>query len=62
MGNKEKGYFVGDNKYYCWYCGEIKLIEDFTKDKSKSKGFKSRCKECFNRYIRNYRKINKNEI
>jgi hypothetical protein len=59
MGRKEIGYFVDKDKYYCWYCDEIKSINDFTKDKNNPKGFKSRCKKCFNEYVKNWRGKNK---
>ena len=52
------GFFVDEDKYYCWYCNKVKLIEDFVKDRSDRKGFKSRCKKCFNEYCRNWRSKN----
>ena len=55
MGRVNFGYFVDKDKYYCWYCNKVKLIEDFVKDISNSKGFKSRCKKCFNEYCRDWR-------
>ena len=63
MGNIDKGYFVDDDKYYCWYCNEVKNISDFPKDSgNKKRGFKSKCKECYNEYMREYRDLNKDEL
>ena len=50
MGRKTKGYFVGDNQYYCEHCENVKKINEFPKDKTKKLGFMSRCKVCFNKY------------
>ena len=61
MGNVEKGYFVGDDKYYCCHCEKVKHIKDFVKDNHNPKGFKSRCKECFSEYKRKWRKDNKED-
>ena len=50
MGRKTKGYFVGDNQYYCEHCENVKEIDEFPLDKTKKLGFMSRCKVCFNKY------------
>jgi hypothetical protein len=43
----------------CSKCGEVKCIDDFPKDKTKSSGYKYCCKKCFSLYlksrIKNYR-------
>ena len=51
MGRISFGYFIDLDKYYCWYCDKVKNISEFVKDKSNSRGFKSRCKECYNEYL-----------
>lgn len=48
------GFFVDQDKYYCCYCNQVKFIIDFSKDNSKSTGFRSKCKECHNEYIRDW--------
>lgn len=62
MGNISFGFFVEEDKYYCWYCNEVKNINEFVKDGDNSKGFKSKCKECYNEYMREYRKLNKEKL
>ena len=59
MGRLENGYFREDGKYFCEYCGKFKDVIDFAKDNGNPKGFKSKCKECYNEYIRNYNRLNK---
>ena len=55
MGREMFGYFVDEDKYYCWYCNEVKLIDEFVKDISKSLGFKTKCKKCYREYHRDWR-------
>ena len=50
MGRNTKGYFVGEDQYYCEHCENTKEIDEFPKDKTKKLGFMSRCKVCFNKY------------
>ena len=59
MGRTDFGFFVGEDKYHCWYCNEVKNISEFVKDNSKKIGFKTKCKECYNDYMREYRNMNK---
>jgi len=59
MGRTDFGFFVGEDKYHCWYCKEVKNISQFVKDNSKKIGFKTKCKECYNDYMREYRNMNK---
>ena len=61
MGRISFGYFIDLDKYYCWYCDKVKNISEFVKDKSNSRGFKSRCKECYNEYVRDWRGKNIDE-
>ena len=62
MGRLRFGYFVGEDKYYCWYCNEVKLIDEFGKDKTKSLGFRTKCKKCFNEYNENWKGNNENYV
>ena len=59
MGRIESGFNVGDSKYHCEYCGKTKSINEFPKDKDKELGFKTKCKECYNEYLRNYNRDKK---
>ena len=46
----------------CWRCKEIKIIEDFHKNKRQKDGFSNECKSCKNKYVSEYRKNNKDKI
>jgi hypothetical protein len=54
------GFFVDKDKYYCCYCNQGKFITDFAKDRSSSKGFRSRCKECQSQYNYYWKKNQEN--
>jgi hypothetical protein len=56
MGRVDFGHFGKDGRYFCEYCSKYKDVEEFAKDKSKERGFKSKCKECYNEYIREWNK------
>ena len=60
MGRVNFGYFVDKDKYYCWFCNEVKLIDEFVKDITKKLGFKTKCKKCNNEYQRKWRGNNEN--
>jgi hypothetical protein len=62
MGRLRFGYFVDEDKYYCWFCNEVKLIDEFVKDITKSLGFKTKCKKCNNEYHKNWRGNNENYV
>lgn len=54
-------YDVGENEKYCPQCDEIKTEDDFYADNSRPRGLKSSCKECSNRKIKQYRKLNRDK-
>ena len=37
---------------FCKTCKQVKLLTEFVKDKSKSSGYRSKCKNCHNAYNR----------
>jgi hypothetical protein len=46
----------------CTKCSEVKLWYEFSKDKSKTHGLKSQCKDCQKQYDKKWRKNNKEAI
>jgi hypothetical protein len=44
---------------YCWKCKQSKPLDDFGRNRSKSDGLQSECKECVREYNRRYNKKNK---
>lgn len=46
----------------CYKCKDIKLYLDFFKDKTQSDGYKSLCKDCHNKYLREYRQKNRDKL
>jgi hypothetical protein len=46
LGRNEQKKLIGEGKYQCSCCMEIKPITEFGKDRSSVKGFSSKCKDC----------------
>lgn len=59
--SKHRCNSVIDGKKKCFKCKEVKLVEEFSKNKSNFDGFQKVCKECFSNYEcvkKNYTKKN----
>lgn len=46
----------------CTKCGEENILSLFTKDRSKSDGYRSYCKKCRNKYLREWCKKNPEKV
>jgi hypothetical protein len=44
-----------NNKLQCCSCKQNKIVSEFGKDKHAPLGLRSRCKECYNKYMKNLR-------
>ena len=65
MGKKAKRVYDENGNVthkVCSKCGELKSIDEFSADKSKSDGHRSKCKECNKKYDKKHYKENKEQI
>lgn len=53
---------LNEGKKYCGMCGEIKTLDQFTKDKNTRFGYSSRCKQCIHKITSSEHKIYKEKI
>ncbi len=53
--NHRQGHYLNtDSSRYCWSCDSMKVNSDFAKNRSKSSGFNSMCKNCLIKRNRGY--------
>lgn len=57
----EKVLFLKFNMKECKKCNKFKEYSEFYKDKSTKDGYKNKCKQCCNEYMKSYRKTDKNK-